>query len=319
VKPINQNIGNTPLEAVKTPVFDLEIWAKKEANNRTGSIKDRFAEYVVSKLIARGDVKKGDTLVESSSGNFGIALAAQAKLKGIKFICVIDPNICPQNETLLELYGAKVIRVTERDKNGGYLLTRLKKVQEIEAAGAYWVNQYSSEYAADSYASMVDEILETLPRIDYFFVAVGTGGTLAGISKALRSKSPVTKIIAVDVEGSVVFSDIPKKRYVPGMGSSLKSEQITEDDYDEIVILPEIAGVNACHAVLEKQAIMLGGSSGTLVAAVDRYFSKKMPNKDDVIVSVFPDGGGRYLDTIYNQSWVSNNFKGVKDDLSKQS
>lgn len=303
-------IGNTPLIKTVTP-GKIKFYAKLEAKNYTGSIKDRFAKNVIYELLKKKIIKPNGEIVESSSGNFGIALAAQSQIYGLKFTCVIDPNICPQNEKLLKLYGANIVKVKKHDKNGGYLLTRLAEVEKIQKQGAYWVNQYTSKYASKSYSNVVTEIIAVLPKIDYFFVAVGTGGTLAGISKRLRLLSPKTKIIAVDVDGSMVFSDNVKKRYVPGMGSSLKSQQINSKDYDDLIILTEKTGIVACQNMLKNQSLLLGGSSGVLVAAIDKYFINSKLNKKNInIVTIFPDGGDRYIENIYNINWLKKHFKG---------
>jgi len=310
-------IGNTPTATLKTPKLGVEYTAKIELCNASGSVKDRFAKHAIEQLLESGEISTGDRIVESSSGNFGLALAYQAKQHGLKFTCVIDPKICPRNESLLRQYGAEIVKVQNHDENGGYLLSRLNKVEEIQKDGAFWLNQYASKYAPESYLEIVDEILKVKPNIDYFFVGVGTGGTLAGISRRLRILSPKTKIIAVDVVGSLVFSDCAKPRCIPGMGSRLKSKQLTETDYDEVVIVPELDGVAACYSYQRQGSILLGGSSGVIVAAIDKYFSDKTFSDGITIVTVFPDGGSRYLETIYNRDWLRQCFKGEEDDLLK--
>lgn len=302
-------IGNTPLTLVKSPANRIPFYAKLESYNFTGSVKDRLAHHLISNLIQEGTLKPGDCIVESSSGNFGIALAAQASHFNLTFYCVIDPHISLLNEKLLRVYGANVVKVEDKDQSGNYLLSRLAKVQEIvKEKGAHWVNQYSNPFAPFAYHNLALEIVRDLPKLGYLFVAVSTGGTIAGLSEKIKEQSSNTKIIAVDVEGSLVFSDSPKVRNVPGIGSGRKSDFIPRAHIDEIVLVQEHKAVEACNAFLKENGLLIGGSSGAVVSAIEKYFDKEVPPLNNNIAAIFPDGGVRYIDTVYNPEWIKAKY-----------
>jgi 2,3-diaminopropionate biosynthesis protein SbnA len=222
---ILDNLGNTPMVKISLKELgSINLYIKLEFCNPTGSVKDRAAAYLIDKLLKEGIINSDTTLIESSSGNFGIALAAYCKKKGLKFCCVIDPNISVINQAIIENLCGSVIKVTEPTSSGGYLLNRIKKVNELISIipNSYWVNQYGNLYNAEAYyCTLGSEICEHFSELDYIFIGVSSGGTITGISQRVKEKFPKIKIIAVDMEGSVIFGGNPKKRHIPGMGSDM--------------------------------------------------------------------------------------------------
>jgi N-(2-amino-2-carboxyethyl)-L-glutamate synthase len=302
-------IGNTPIR--KLTDKKAEIYVKIEYNNYSGSIKDRAVFNILRSGIKRGDIHENTTIVESSSGNFAISLASMCRVIGLKCIVVIDPNINRDYELLLNKLADKVIKVTERDETGGYLLTRINKVNELCASDSstYWTNQYDN---ADNYLAYYNgmgvEICNAFTDLDYVFIGVSTCGTIAGISRRIKEKYPKVVVVAVDVEGSVIFGQPPKKRYISGLGSSKVPGMTKNAIIDEVVYVAEANVVKGCCELLETHTIFGGGSTGAMYYAVKDFLQKNSFTYTPRILFLCPDKGAAYMDTIYNENWVTAHF-----------
>jgi 2,3-diaminopropionate biosynthesis protein SbnA len=303
-------VGNTPLINLKLQDFDnINLFAKLEFINPTGSVKDRAASYIIQKVLQLKEIDLNTILVESSSGNFGISLSAYCQKHKLKFICVIDPNISVINENLIKSFGAQIIKIDQPDASGGFLLNRIKKVKELlqQLPNIYWVNQYQNPYNCEAYyATLGNEIVSEMENIDFVFVGVSSGGTITGISQKIKEKFPNAKIIAVDIIGSVIFGGPPKKRYIPGIGSSMKPVILDSAKIDDVVMIDEVSTIEACYELLERYHVFCGGSSGSVIAGIKSYFEKNKINKMTNVVTIFPDRGERYFNTIYNPEWCKN-------------
>lgn len=285
------------------------LHSKLEFYNPTGSVKDRAASFILKKLLDLKEIDKDTTIIESSSGNFGVALSAYCRKYGLKFICVVDPCISPINEMLIRSTGALVIKVEVPDENGGYLLTRIRKVNALteEIDNSYWVNQYANPYNAEAYnMTLAEEICTEMERVDYLFLGISSGGTITGVSRKIKAKFPDAKVIGVDIVGSVIFGHPPKKRYIPGIGSSMVPRILKQARIDDVVMMDEISTIKMCHELLEQHNIFAGGSSGSSFGAVKKYFAGKILDSDVNVVIIFPDRGERYVDTVYNEKWYTN-------------
>ncbi|MGE7890643.1 2,3-diaminopropionate biosynthesis protein SbnA [Bacillus cereus] len=299
-------ISNTPLMELNHN--DLNLYAKLELHNVTGSIKIRPAFYILKKAIQEGYVNSDSTIIESSSGNFALALATLCKYLNLKFIAVIDDNINDNTERLLNLLAFKVVKVTESDHTGGYLLNRLKKVQELRSTiiNSFWTNQYGNENNFLShYHGIGKEIADRFEELHYAFIGVGSGGTIAGTSRKLKEKFPDIKIIAVDSEGSVIFGTSPKKRHISGLGSSIKPDMLKYALIDEVIHVSEVNTTSGCKKLLEENFIFGGGSSGTVYFAINEYFREKNLKERPNVIFICPDGGWPYIPTVYNIDWIS--------------
>ena len=190
------SVGQTPMVQLHQLFPKHEVFAKLEYMNPGGSMKDRPAKYIIEHGIKHGLITENTHLIESTSGNLGIALAMIAKIKGLKLTCVVDPKISPTNLKIIKSYGANVEMVEEPDAHGGYLMTRIAKVQELLATidDAYWINQYANELNWQShYHGAGTEIVETIKKpIDYFVAPVSTTGSIMGMSRKIRSASKRT-------------------------------------------------------------------------------------------------------------------------------
>ena len=283
-----------------------DVFLKLEGFNITGSIKVKTAIGLVKDLEQRGIARPHETvLVESSSGNLGLALSLVCALKGYKFICVTDPNANRAAIRGMELYGAKVIVVEDRDPAGGYLGSRLKKIDQILQSdpNAVWLNQYANIANKNVHAEeTANEIAREFDKVDWVFVGTGTTGTLAGISERLRREFPRIKVVAVEPVGSVTFGDAPGKRNIPGIGASVRPKLADLAKPDRIVAVNEKKTVEACLSFVRDYHLLIGGSSGTVLAAVQQLAPEF--RRGDTIVAISADLGERYLDTIYNPDWV---------------
>jgi cysteine synthase A len=299
--------GNTPLINLSGCINPLiNLYIKLESYNPTGSIKDRAAFYILNKLLSENMIDSNTEIIESSSGNFGIALAYFCKMFGVKFTCVIDPNILPINEILIQTFGGKILKATERDEFGGYLINRINIIKDLLAQkkNLYWVNQYENPLNAMAYyETLGNEICNFTDKIDYFFIGVSSGGTITGLSMRIKEKYPSAKIIAVDVDGSIIFGGEPKKRIIPGIGSSIIPKILQQSHIDDVVIVSERETIDCCHELLHKYYLFAGGSSGSVYAAIKKYFSECKINEPTNVLTIFPDRGDRYVTTIYDECW----------------
>lgn len=281
---------------------------KIEGLSITGSIKVKAATFMVAALEEAGRIHSHSTLIESSSGNLGVALSMVCAAKGYRFICVSDPNISPINAKLIKAYGARLITVNQRDHNGGYLATRINLIHEKLRADPrlVWVNQYENTANVEAhYLSTGSEVVARFPHLDYIFIGAGTTGTLGGVSRRVREAAPNAKIIAVDSVGSVTFGGQPGKRHIPGLGTSTPPAIRVHSSFDEILMVPEARTVELCHE-FARQGLLLGGSTGTVLAGVRQYARHVAPGA--CVVAISPDLGERYLDTIYDDAWCQQHF-----------
>lgn len=306
---IFDTVGKTPLVCLEGKE-NLDIYVKNEGKNPTGSIKDRAATYVIKKMLDTKKIDENTEIIESSSGNFGIALSAFCKHVGLNCTIVIDPNILPINEFILSQWATTLTKVTERDSTGGFLLTRTGYIKEKlqKSDNIFWVNQYRNKDVAEAYYATVGEEICDEIKVDYIFVGVSSGGTITGISNKVKERYPNAKVIAVDVEGSVVFGNEPKKRYIPGVGSSMRPDVLQYAKIDDVVIVKESDSIKKCWEFMKKHKMLIGGSSGSVYCAIEKYFQDKNITEKQNVVALFADSGERYVNTVYDKEWVKQRF-----------
>ncbi|MBS0628772.1 MAG: 2,3-diaminopropionate biosynthesis protein SbnA [Verrucomicrobia bacterium] len=302
---------------LKDMIPEVDVFLKIEGLNIAGSIKFTTAKEMIRAAKASKEFSPHTEFIESSSGNLGVALSILCKEQGIPFWCVIDPNITEKSQKLMEAYGAKLIRVTTPDENGGFLGTRIREIENRLKSNPnfIWVNQYANEANPNAhYMKTAPEIDSEFDRIDYLVIGAGTTGTLMGCARYFREHHPNTKIIGVDAIGSVTFGGLPKKRFVPGIGTSRKPPIANESLIDKIVFVDEKDGISMCHYLLDHYGLLLGGSTGSVIHAVKQLKEEIPPGS--VVVAISPDFGEKYLDTVFNQNWVLEKYY---ESLSPQS
>lgn len=306
-------VGQTPLVALDRlfPDDGVEVLAKLEMMNPGGSMKDRSARHMITGGLDDGSIPPGSRLVESSSGNFGVAVAMVARLYHLRFTCVVDPMASSANIAIMRALGADVQRVEEPAEVGGFLAARLVRVQEILAGtpDAVWINQYANDRNwLAHYHGIGAELAEALLQPPTVLVApVSTTGSILGCARRLREHAPDLRVVAVDAVGSVIFSgdraSPPGTRELPGAGSSRVPELHSPTEIDEVVYVDDATAAEACRELLLTEAIFAGGSTGSVVAAVRHVIpSLERPAR---VVALFPDRGDRYLDRVYDDEWLT--------------
>jgi cysteine synthase A len=320
-------IVNSSLELMFGDVFfemrgilpHVPVYLKLEGFNVGRSIKMKAAINIIGDLEKRGILHSGSKVVESSSGNLGLALSIVCSIKGYAFTCVSDPNITEQTRRLIEVNGGKIVIVDQRDANGGFLNTRIDLIKHwlTEDPDLVWINQYANPANKEAHMQTTGpEILRHFPDLDYLFIAAGTTGTLMGCAEFFRQREARTQIIAVDTEGSVTFGHPAGPRYIPGVGTSRKPELVDTRYVDEVLMIPEQDTVLMCHWVRHSYGLLVGGSTGTVLCGVKRL-QDRISNRAWV-VAISPDFGDAYADTLYNHEWVLARFPmldGQLDDL----
>lgn len=306
-------IGNTPLIRLSRflPSARFQLFAKLESLNPGGSIKDRPAVEILEEGIRSGAIGPDTVIVESSSGNMGIGLAQTCRYHGLRFICVVDPKTAPQNIAILRTYGAEIDYVAKPDPvTGEFLQARLDRVQTLlrEVGGAFWPNQYTnSRNPGAHYDTTMHEVATALGgKVDYMFIATSTCGTISGCSGYVRDHGLGTRMVAVDAVGSLIFSDKKAKRLIPGLGAGLRPPLCDMSLIDDFILVDDVECVVGCRRLVAREAILAGGSSGAVMAALER-FQGRIPEGATCVV-VLPDRGERYLDTIYDDEWVQEHL-----------
>lgn len=301
-------IGQTPLVRLNS-LFGAKgaaVYAKLEMMNPGGSMKDRPARYIIEQGLRDGTIKPHTHLIESTSGNLGIGLALAAKRYGLKFTCVVDPKITSTNLRLITYLGAHVDMVKEADEHGSYLQSRIRRVQELASAdpAGYWINQYANPLNWQAhYHGAGQEIVEQMNgQIDVLVCAVSTTGSILGIARRVKEANPRARIVAVDAVGSVIFGTKSRPRELPGIGANRVPELFNPAEIDQVIHIDDRESVLGCRKLLEREGIFAGGSSGSLVAALEKLVPTLPPSAK--VVTILPDRGERYLDSVYNEEWV---------------
>ena len=302
-------IGNTPIRRIGLWIGGRSrtVSLKLEGHNPGGSMKDRTALSLLRDLESTGQLHRGARLIESSSGNLAVSLAMLARDRGFRFTAVVDPKVTAENLRRLHDLGAETALVEEPDATGGYLLTRLARVREMlaEDPGLLWTNQYDNAANPEAhYSGTAPEVFRQMDRrVDAVFVAVSTGGTLAGIGRYFREVSADTRIIAVDARGSVALGGSPGRRKLTGMGSSRRSEFVGPGLYDEVSYVGDCEAFSFCRALTEATGMRVGGSSGACLAACARYL-QSYPEAERA-VCICADRGENYAASIFSDAWLA--------------
>jgi len=316
---ILHTIGNTPLVKL-TKVFrniGFNLYAKLEAFNPGGSVKDRAALKMLERAIESGQIHQATTIIESSSGNMAIGLAQACAYFGLRLICVVDAKTTTQNRRILRAYGAEVDVVTEVDLESGELLQgRLKRVEHLlrTIADSFCPNQYKNPYNARAHHKTMQEIADFLHnRVDYLFCSTSTCGTIRGCSEYISNNGLRTKVIAVDAVGSVIFGGESSKRLIPGHGAAVRPALFKEGMAERCVHVTDLDCVVGCRRLVQKEGILAGGSSGAVLSAV-RKMAQEIPDGANSVV-ILPDRGERYLETIYSDEWVAEHFGDISNQI----
>ncbi|MFA5055169.1 MAG: cysteine synthase family protein [Dehalococcoidia bacterium] len=278
-------IGNTPIVKIEN------IYAKLESVNPSGSIKDRVALGIVEDAERRGELKKGYTIVEASSGNTGISLAMVAMAKGYNMIVVMPENMSEERKQMMHAFGAELVLTSK----AGSLHEAIQRAEEIAKRPKHFIaRQFSNPANVKAQEKTGREILDQIGPVDAVVAGVGTGGTLMGISNVMRKANPDVKVIAVEPEeASVMFggSDVRIEEHkIQGIGDGFIPKIVDMSKVDKAVTIGSKEAVDMARKLCRKYGLLVGISAG---ANVD--VALKMSKKYEKVVTVLPDRGERYL------------------------
>ncbi len=298
---ITDLIGGTPLLKLNNYIaeksLEAELYVKLEYLNPAGSVKDRIARAMIDDAEAKGLLKPGSVIIEPTSGNTGIGLAAVAASRGYRIILTMPETMSVERRNLLKAYGAELV-LTEGAKG---MKGAIAKAEELakETPGSFIPGQFvNPANPAVHRATTGPEIWEdTDGKVDIFVAGVGTGGTVTGVGEYLKSKNPNVKVVAVEPTGSPVLSKgTAGPHKIQGIGAGFVPDTLNTEVYDEIITVENEDAFETGRTLARKEGLLVGISSGAAAWAAAEL-AKRPENKGKVIVALLPDTGDRYLST----------------------
>ena len=290
-----QLIGNTPMLRLNRTCPDSVVLAKLEGFNPAGSAKDRVAAAMIAAAEAEGKLCPGSTIIEPTSGNTGIGLAAMAAVKGYRVILTMPDSMSEERRRLLKAYGAELVLTPGSEGMAG----AIRKAHELADTipNSFIPGQFDNPANAQAhYATTGPEIWnDTDGCVDIFVAGVGTGGTISGVGRYLREKNPSVQIIAVEPLGSPVLSGGSAGPHgLQGIGAGFVPQVLDTDVYDEVITVAEEDAFAAARVVARQEGVLVGISSGAALHAAQQVASR-LENRGKTVVVLFPDIGDRYL------------------------
>ena len=298
---ITDLIGGTPLlklnHIAAEKKLGADVYVKLEYLNPAGSVKDRIAYAMIIDAEKRGALKPGSVIIEPTSGNTGIGLAAVAAARGYRIIIVMPETMSVERRQLMKAYGAELV-LTEGAKG---MKGAIAKAEELAAAtpNSFVPSQFTNQANPAAHrATTGPEIWnDTDGKVDIFVAGVGTGGTLSGVGEYLKSKNPNVKVVAVEPAGSPVLSKgVAGAHKIQGIGAGFVPETLNTKIYDEIIAVENEDAFATGREMARKEGVLVGISSGAAIWAASEL-AKRPENKGKVIVALLPDTGDRYLST----------------------
>lgn len=298
---ITDLIGGTPLLKLSNYIsqkgLEATIYGKLEYFNPAGSVKDRIAKAMIDDAEAKGVLKPGSVLIEPTSGNTGIGLAAVAASRGYKIILTMPETMSVERRNLLKAYGAELV-LTDGAKG---MKGAIEKAQELaaETPDSFIPSQFTNAANPVAHrASTGPEIWnDTDGKVDIFVAGVGTGGTVSGVGEYLKSQNPNVKVVAVEPAGSPVLSKgTPGPHKIQGIGAGFVPDTLNTEIYDEIIAVENEDAFETGRTLARNEGLLVGISSGAAVYAATEL-AKRPENKGKIIVALLPDTGERYLST----------------------
>jgi cysteine synthase A len=261
------------------------------------------ARYILDMAEREGVIEPGSTIIETTSGTFGLALAMLCNQRNYRLILVSDPAIdAPLQRRLTDL-GARVEIVSQPAEIGGYQGARLDRMAELQAEhpGHFCPSQYSNRYNPEAYSALGELLMEVIGPIDCLVGSVGSGGSMCGTSSHLRTLRPELQAIAVDTLGSVLFGQPDQQRVLRGLGNSLMPQNVNHSVFDEVHWVSAAEAFRATRVLHQKHSLFMGPTSGAAYL-VAQWWADQHPHKDTVVI--LPDEGYRYQETVYNDDWL---------------
>lgn len=298
---ITDLIGKTPLLKLtnygKLKELGATIYGKLEYFNPAGSVKDRIAKAMIDDAEAKGVLKPDSVIIEPTSGNTGIGLAAVAASRGYKIILTMPETMSIERRNLLKAYGAELV-LTEGAKG---MKGAIAKAQELaaETPNSFIPSQFTNAANPTAHRNTTGPEIwqDTDGKVDIFVAGVGTGGTVSGVGEYLKSQNPNVKVVAVEPAGSPVFSKgTPGPHKIQGIGAGFVPDTLNTKVYDEIITVENEDAFETGRTLARKEGLLVGISSGAAVWAATEL-AKRPENKGKIIVALLPDTGERYLST----------------------
>ena len=294
-------IGNTPLVELtnveKANDLDAHILVKLEYLNPAGSVKDRIAKAMIEDAEATGKLKEGSVIIEPTSGNTGIGLAAIAAAKGYRAILTMPETMSIERRNILKAYGAEIV-LTEGSKGMKGAIAKAEELAE-EIEGAFIPGQFVNPANPKAHRETTGPEIwkDTDGKVDIFIAGVGTGGTLTGVGEYLKSQNPDVKVVAVEPAGSPVLSEGKSGAHkIQGIGAGFVPDTLNTKIYDEIITVENDDAFAQGKEIAKEEGILVGISAGaSLHAAIE--LAKRPENKGKNIVALLPDTGDRYYST----------------------
>ena len=298
---ITDLVGGTPLLELTNYEKDNElsatILAKLEYFNPAGSVKDRIAKAMIDDAEAKGILKPDSVIIEPTSGNTGIGLAAIAASRGYKIILTMPETMSVERRNLLKAYGAELV-LTEGAKGMKGAIAKAEELAET-TPNSFIPSQFTNSANPKAHKSTTGPEIwnDTDGKVDIFVAGVGTGGTVTGVGEYLKSQNPNVKVVAVEPAGSPVLSKgTPGPHKIQGIGAGFVPDTMNTDIYDEIIAVENEDAFSTGRAIAKGEGILVGISSGAAVFAATEL-AKRPENKGKIIVALLPDTGDRYLST----------------------
>ena len=298
---ITDLIGNTPLLELKNYEeengLEATLLAKLEYFNPAGSVKDRIAKAMIDDAEAKGILKPGAVIIEPTSGNTGIGLAAVAASRGYKIILTMPETMSVERRNLLKAYGAQLV-LTDGTKG---MKGAIEKAQELagQTPNSFIPSQFTNIANPTTHKNTTGPEIwnDTDGKVDIFVAGVGTGGTVSGVGEYLKAQNPNIKIYAVEPAGSPVLSKgTPGPHKIQGIGAGFVPDTLNTEIYDEILTVENGEAFETGRTLAKKEGLLVGISSGAAVFAATKL-AKRPENKGKIIVALLPDTGERYLST----------------------
>ena len=315
---IEHLIGNTPLVKLQRVFAGLPhtVLAKLEFLNPSGSVKDRMSKYIIEDAEQRGLIKPGDLIIDNSSGNTAISVAMLGTVKGYRTMFTVPDKTSQEKIDLIKSLGAEVVicpHDVPHDHPDSYYSTARRLAKKL---GAFLIDQYHNPKNIEChYVTTGPEIWEqTGGKFDIFIAGIGTGGTYSGVARFLREKNPRIKCIAVDPVGSIFYEYLKTGQIgdartykVEGIGTDVLTRAMDYAVVDDVIQVDDREAFHAAREVANKEGMLVGGSSGSAIAAIRRLAQGLAEPK--TIVTILPDTGMRYLSKFLNDNWMrDNNF-----------
>jgi cysteine synthase len=320
-------VGNTPLIRLRSLSEETgcEILGKAEFMNPGGSVKDRAAKWIVLDAERRGVLQPGGTVVEGTAGNTGIGIAHMCNARGYRCVIVMPDNQAAEKYQIIEALGAELRKVPAVPYSNPNQYQKVAQRVSQELPGAVWANQFDNTANRDAhFESTGPEIwADTDGKVDAFCAATGTGGTLAGVARFLKSKSSAVRIVLLDPPGSSLYHYIRDgelksdggSSITEGIGTGRVTANLAGAPIDDAMRIPDAEMLRTVYRLLREEGLLLGSTAGLNVAGAMRLAKQLGPGH--TIVTILCDGGAKYTSRLFNRAWLAE--RGLLDAISERS